>query len=124
MRAVSAMKLLVVAATLMCGAAAAQAFEEKAYDPASFKAAQGEGKPILVDVFAPWCPVCIAQQKVLGTLKDNPAYASVVLFKVDFDNDPAALKTALKADYPLAHLTVEVLRTAPSDDADSALRGS
>ena len=36
----------------------------------------------------------------------------------------ANLKTSLKARYPLAHLTVEVLATAPRDEADSVLRES
>ncbi len=70
-----------------------QAFEEKPFEMATFKAAQSAGKPILVDVFAPWCPTCAAQQKVLGGLKQNPAYDKLVLFKVDFDNQPDVLKT-------------------------------
>jgi thiol-disulfide isomerase/thioredoxin len=93
MRTVSTTKFAaVLAAALVFGAATSQAFEEKAYDPESFKAAQSAGKSILVDVFAPWCPTCAAQQTVLGALKSNPAYDKLLVMKVDYDNDAAALK--------------------------------
>lgn len=73
-------------------ALAAHAFESKPFDAASFKAAQSAGKPILVDVFAPWCPTCRAQQQVLQKLKDKPEYADLTVFKVDFDNQKDAVK--------------------------------
>lgn len=76
---------------------AANAFESKAYDAAAFKAAQDAGKPILVDVFAPWCPTCKAQMKVLETLKSKPDYAALTVFQVDFDTQTDALK-ALKVN--------------------------
>jgi thiol-disulfide isomerase/thioredoxin len=74
----------------------AQAFNEKPFDDASFKAAQSAGGPILVDVFAPWCPTCRAQQQVLDTLKSKPEYANITVFKVDFDTQKDAVK-AFKA---------------------------
>jgi thiol-disulfide isomerase/thioredoxin len=70
-----------------------RAFDEKPFDAESFKAAQSAGKPILVDVFAPWCPTCKAQQTVLGSLKDKPAYDEVVVFKVDYDTQGDAVKS-------------------------------
>ncbi len=70
----------------------ALAFESKAYSAAAFKAAQAAGTPILVDVFAPWCPTCKAQMKVLDGLKSKPEYAGVTIFQVDFDNQTDALK--------------------------------
>ena len=63
-----------------------------AIQPAS-GVAQSAGKPILVDVFAPWCPTCKAQQKVLAALKDKPAYDALVVFKVDYDNQGDAVKS-------------------------------
>jgi thiol-disulfide isomerase/thioredoxin len=71
---------------------AAQAFETKPYDAAAFKEAQDGGKPILVDVFAPWCPTCRAQQQVLQKLKDKPEYDKLTVFKVDYDNQKDAVK--------------------------------
>lgn len=84
---------LSVLAGLILSIGPGRAFEEKPFEMASFKAAQSAGKPILVDVFAPWCPTCAAQQKVLGPLKQNPAYDKLILFKVDFDNQPDVLKS-------------------------------
>jgi cation diffusion facilitator family transporter len=51
-------------------------------------------------------------------------FAAIVAIVTRRATDAAALKTKLKARYPLAHLTVEVLASAPPDGADSALRGS
>jgi cation diffusion facilitator family transporter len=51
-------------------------------------------------------------------------FAAIVAIVTRRATDAAALKTSLKARYPLAHLTVEVLATAPRDDADSVLRES
>ena len=72
---------------------AALAFEEKPFAMDAFKAAQSAGKPILVDAYASWCPVCRAQQTVLGDLKTNPKYDALVVFKVDYDKQRDALDT-------------------------------
>jgi len=94
MRAAGFTKLAVVAfAALLLAGVPAQAFQTKAFDAASFKAAQSAGDAILVDVFAPWCPTCKAQQQVFDSLKDKPEYAKVTVFKVDFDNQPDVVKS-------------------------------
>lgn len=49
-------------------------------------------------------------------------FAAIVAIVTQRATDAGELKTALKARYPLAHLTVEVLATPPRDDDDSALR--
>jgi cation diffusion facilitator family transporter len=51
-------------------------------------------------------------------------FAAIVAIVTRRATDAAELKTTLKARYPLAHLTVEVLATAPRDGADSVLRES
>jgi thioredoxin 1 len=79
-------------AALLAGAPA-QAFQTKAFDAQTFKAAQSAGDPILVDVFAPWCPTCKAQQQVLDKLQDKPEFAKLTVFKVDFDNQPDVVKS-------------------------------
>lgn len=93
MRAAGFTKLAVVAFGALLLAVPAQAFQTKAFDAASFKAAQSAGDAILVDVFAPWCPTCKAQQQVFDSLKDKPEYAKVTVFKVDFDNQPDVVKS-------------------------------
>ena len=69
----------------------AAALETKPFEAAAFKAAQDAGKPLLVDVFAPWCPTCKAQRKILKSLESKPEYSDITIFEVDFDNQPEAL---------------------------------
>ena len=78
----------IVLAGLAFSAGAGWAFEEKPFDTTAFEAAQSSGKPLLIDVFAPWCPVCKAQQAVLGGLKQDAKYDDLTVLKVDFDNQP------------------------------------
>jgi len=84
---------VVLLGALLLAGAPAQAFQTNPFDEASFKAAQSAGDSILVDVFAPWCPTCKAQQQVLDSLKDKPEYAKLTIFKVDFDNQPEVVKS-------------------------------
>jgi thioredoxin 1 len=58
--------------------------------------AQKEGKSILVDIFAPWCPTCRAQNPILVQLTREPQFNNLVVFKVDFDNQKGDVR-ALKA---------------------------
>ncbi len=94
MRPTNLIKIAVVSlASLAFSAGAVLAFDEKPFSAAALDAAQTSGKPVLIDVFAPWCPVCKAQQAVLGTLNQDPKYADLTVLKVDFDNQPDVLKS-------------------------------
>lgn len=73
-------------------AATAQAGEWKPFDRAAFTAAQAAGKPILVDVAAPWCSVCRAQKPILAALTSQPAYRKLTVFEVDFDSQKDVLR--------------------------------
>ena len=59
------------------------------FTQAAFDAAKAAGKPILVEVYAPWCPVCRAQQGPLAAAQNDPANADLVLFRIDFDSQRA-----------------------------------
>lgn len=56
-----------------------------AFDQAAFDKLQAEGKPILVDIYAPWCPTCRAQEPIIADLLKTPALKSITAFRVDFD---------------------------------------
>ena len=86
--------LAMVASMMLLGSLPASAAEWKSFDAAAFAQAQKDGKPILVDIFAAWCPVCRAQNPILTQLTREPKYKDLVVFKVDFDtqkNDVRAL---------------------------------
>ena len=84
--------LVIVAAAALFGAFPAAAEEWKPFDAAAFAEAQKEGKPILIDVFAVWCPVCRAQNPILVQLTRESKYKDLVVFKVDFDTQKDALR--------------------------------
>lgn len=92
--------LIVAAAAFAAGALAGGAIgaaqaASRPFDPAAFERAQAEGRPILVEVSAPWCSVCRAQKPVLAALRARPELAGLVVFEIDFDTGKAALR-ALK----------------------------
>jgi len=55
------------------------------FTDAAFKAAQAEGKPILVAIHASWCPICAKQRPIMSQLEAEPAFKSLVVLMVDFD---------------------------------------
>ena len=61
------------------------AAELKPYDKASFQAAQQKNQPIIVDVWASWCPTCKAQEPIIKTLASSPDFSELTIFRVDFD---------------------------------------
>ncbi|QXQ07444.1 thioredoxin family protein [Sphingosinicellaceae bacterium] len=65
--------------------AAAAAPVVQPYDQAAFDAAQKAGKPILVWVHAPWCPVCREQAKTIARVTAEPAYRNMQVFRIDYD---------------------------------------
>lgn len=62
-----------------------RATEPVAYDAQAFEAAQGEGRPILVQISAPWCPICRAQKPILAALAADPRFKTLAFFTIDFD---------------------------------------
>ena len=62
------------------------------FTDAAFQAAQNAGKPILVEVSAPWCPTCKAQAPIINGLLAKPEYKDMVRLNVDFDSMKDTLK--------------------------------
>jgi thioredoxin-like negative regulator of GroEL len=61
------------------------AAEKMNFDQDRFIAAQAEGRPILVDIWASWCPTCAAQQPIIERLAGAPEYKNLLILRVDFD---------------------------------------
>src|SRR4051812_5946841 len=83
----SAIALLAPGLAAPAHAADAQPFADEA-----FEAAQAAGKPILVEVSAPWCPICRTQKPILAKLGTDPRFKDLVLFEIDFDSQKPLLR--------------------------------
>lgn len=70
----------------------ARAAERAAWSDAAFDAAQAAGRPILIDVWASWCPTCRAQEPGVEAALADPAFATALFLKVNFDDDKDALR--------------------------------
>lgn len=88
------MKKLVVSILCILLFAAAPAFAKELgpYSEAAFSQAKKEGKTLLLDFHAPWCPVCQRQEPVLQKLLDRPEFGHIVALKVDYDWVPELKK--------------------------------
>ena len=65
---------------------------QESYELRSFEDSLAAG-PIVVHVYAGWCPVCRAQKPILATLAKDQALAGVRFVTVDFDKDREFLRT-------------------------------
>jgi len=72
-------------AATMVAAAPAHAAEFRDFDQAAFAAAQAEGRPILLDVHAWWCPVCASQSRTIKQAVTAPAYNKLIVFRINYD---------------------------------------
>ena len=72
--------------------APARAGEVVPFEAEAFAAAQAAGRPILVEVSAPWCPICKTQKPILARLAAEPRFKDLVIFDVDFDSRKDVLR--------------------------------
>jgi len=63
------------------------------YTQAGFDGLQKEGKSILVEVHAPWCPTCRAQTPIINDLLKKKEFQAITVLYVDFDSQKDALKS-------------------------------
>jgi len=71
---------------MLAFAVPAFAFDAKPYTADALASAQATGKPVLVEVFAPWCPTCRAQNSVLDKLATEARFKDFIVLRVDFDS--------------------------------------
>ena len=62
------------------------------FEAGAFAVAQKAGRPILVEVSAPWCPICKTQKPILAKLAQDPRFKDLVIFDVDFDSRKDVLR--------------------------------
>lgn len=84
--------LALFAAVPVIAAMPAVAAERQPFTDAAFEAAQAAGRPILIEVTAPWCPTCRAQKPHVDAVAADPRMREAVLLSVDFDSQKDALR--------------------------------
>ena len=89
-----AVRSFFAAASLALAATASWA-AELAFSQAAFDKALADGKPVVVDFAASWCPTCKEQKPIVQGLLKDPKRQALTVFVADFDKEEA-LKQRLK----------------------------
>ena len=113
----SLLVLLLVALTNVASAA-----ETKPFDQATFVALQASNKPVLVDVYADWCPTCKQQAPILSELLSLPEFNGYTVLKVNFDTQKdvrRALGVAQQSTFIVYRGKREVVRATGDTSKDS-----
>jgi thioredoxin 1 len=80
------------AAAIFASVAMAAAAEEKPFTAQAFQAAQDQGRSILIEIHASWCPTCQAQKRILSKLFAAPQFQNLTVLRVDFDSQKAEVR--------------------------------
>ncbi|PPC94669.1 MAG: thiol reductase thioredoxin [Methylotenera sp.] len=67
--------------------------EQLPYTQATFDALAKDGKPVLVEIHADWCPTCRTQGPIVKDLLTEKELAGITTLRVNFDNQKSVLKT-------------------------------
>lgn len=86
------MKRLIVILFLSVFSLNVMAVEKIPFNKAAFDKAQKEGIPILIDIYADWCPTCERQQNTISSyFKEHPD-SKIKIMVIDFDKDKQWVK--------------------------------
>ena len=91
------------------------------FSTAALKAAQTAGEPVLVDAYASWCPTCRKQAPTIDAMAKDPAFAKLVILRLDYDNQTAeksALGITTQSTLIAYHGDKEVGRTVGITDPE------
>ena len=78
--------------TLFAAEQPTQSFTKKPFLKTTFDQLQAEGRPVLVDVYASWCPTCERQQWILQDYFVANPDSQLTVLVVDFDEDKQWVK--------------------------------
>lgn len=83
-------------AVFVFGAAAHSAFASdivgSKFTLEAFEAAQKSDKPILLEIYAAWCPTCQVQRPIIEDLMMSDLFKDVVYFEINFDKQKDVLR--------------------------------
>ena len=77
--------MLLAIVAVVAVAQPALAVERKPFTAATLQAAQAQGRPILVDVAAWWCPVCKSQEAKIKRITADPRFDKLLILRLDYD---------------------------------------
>ena len=63
----------------------AWAGETRPFDQATFDRLRANGDPVLIDVYADWCPTCKQQAPIVAALMASPEFKDFTVLKVNYD---------------------------------------
>ena len=131
MNVVGCLNLAIFASTALIYALPALAFDARPFDGKAFEAAQASGKPVLLEITAPWCPTCRAQKPILEKLGAEQKFAPIVAFTIDFDSQKDLLRKfnvraqstliSFKGKQEVARSTGETTEAAIEDQLDKSI---
>jgi len=59
------------------------------YEPTRFEELMARNEPVMVEIYASWCPTCLLQHRALETLHEQGKDPEIRAIRVDFDRDEA-----------------------------------
>jgi len=101
---------------------AAHAAEVKPYDKTTFDALRAAGKPVVIHVYADWCPTCKEQTPIISDLLKEPSFKDYTVLKVNFDTQKdvrKALRVSQQSTLIVYHGKNEVARTVGDTSKES-----
>ncbi len=101
---------------------AVHAAEIKPYDKSSFDALQAAGKPVVIHVYADWCPTCKQQTPIISELVKGAPFKEYTVLKVNFDTQKDVVKSlgvGSQSTLIVYHGKKEVARTVGDTSKDS-----
>ena len=100
----------------------ALAAETKPIDQATFAALQSANKPVLIDVYADWCPICKAQEPIIAELLTRPEFKDYTVLRVNYDTQKdvlRALRVSQQSTFIVYRGKQEVARSVGDTQRDS-----
>ncbi len=82
----------IILASILLATASAHAGDFEPYSQARMDALQAQGRPVLIDVYADWCPTCERQAQILTGLLAQERFADYGRLKLDWDSQRDAAR--------------------------------